>query len=359
MFTGIARDITDLRNAIRQLENSEARTRAILDAAVDAILTIEPNGTVESMNPAAERLFGYSTAEVLGQNVKMLMPDPYRGEHDSYLQNYLNTGVRKIIGIGREVTGRRKDGSTFPMHLAVSELKMGDQQMFTGIARDITDLRTAIHQLEDSEARTRAILDAAVDAILTIEPGGKVESMNPAAERLFGYHSAEVLGQNVKMLMPQPYRQEHDTYLDNYMTTGQKKIIGIGREVTGLRKDGSTFPMHLAVSELHLGHRRMFTGIARDITDLRHAIRQLEDSEARTRTILQTAVDAIITIDELGVVESMNPAAERLFGYPAAEVIGQNVKMLMPDPYRDEHDGYLQNYRQTGLKKIIGIGPKS
>ena len=82
------------------------------------------------------------------------------------------------------------------------------------------------------------------------------------------------------MLMPQPYRQEHDTYLDNYMTTGQKKIIGIGREVTGLRKDGSTFPMHLAVSELHLGHRRMFTGIARDITDLRHAIRQLEDSEA-------------------------------------------------------------------------------
>ena len=241
MFTGIARDITDLRNAIRQLENSEARTRAILDAAVDAILTIEPNGTVESMNPAAERLFGYSTAEVLGQNVKMLMPDPYRGEHDSYLQNYLNTGVRKIIGIGREVTGRRKDGSTFPMHLAVSELKMGDQQMFTGIARDITDLRTAIHQLEDSEARTRAILDAAVDAILTIEPGGKVESMNPAAERLFGYPSAEVIGQNVKMLMPQPYRQEHDTYLDNYMTTGQKKIIGIGREVTGFARTAQLF----------------------------------------------------------------------------------------------------------------------
>ncbi len=356
MFTGIARDITDLKNAVRGLQDSEARTRAILDAAVDAILTIDPSGLVESMNPAAERLFGYPSAEVVGQNVKMLMPDPYRHEHDGYLHNYLTTGQKKIIGIGREVVGLRKDRTTFPMHLAVSELNLGHRRMFTGIARDITDLKNAVRELEHSEARTRAILDAAVDAILTIETNGRVESMNPAAERLFGFPSPEVIGQNVKMLMPEPYRHEHDDYLSNYRKTGQRKIIGIGREVVGLRKDGTTFPMHLAVSELHLGDRRMFTGIARDITDLRRAISQLEDSEARTRTILETAVDAIITIDGRGLVESMNPAAERLFGYPAGEVVGQNVKMLMPQPYRNEHDDYLNNYLTTGQKKIIGIG---
>ncbi len=338
------------------LFESEARTRAILDAAVDAILTIDEVGRVESMNPAAERLFGYPSNEVVGRNVRMLMPQPYRAEHDGYLSNYLNTGQKKIIGIGREVVGLRKDGSTFPMHLAVSELHLGDRRMFTGIARDITDIRKAIQELEHSEARTRAILDAAVNAILTIDPSGLVESMNPAAERLFGYPSNEVVGQNVRMLMPQPYRAEHDGYLSNYLNTGQKKIIGIGREVVGLRKDGSTFPMHLAVSELHLGDRRMFTGIARDITDLRHAISQLEDSEARTRTILETAVDAIITIDESGLIESINPAAERLFGYPSSEVVGQNVRMLMPQPYRAEHDSYLNNYLTTGQKKIIGIG---
>ena len=159
--------------------------------------------------------------------------------------------------------------------------------MFTGIARDITDLRTAIHQLEDSEARTRAILDAAVDAILTIEPTAASRVDEPGGRAALRLPVRGGLGQNVKMLMPQPYRQEHDDYLDNYMTTGQKKIIGIGREVSACARTASTFPMHLAVSELHLGDRRMFTGIARDITDLRHAIRQLEDSEARTRTILR------------------------------------------------------------------------
>ena len=257
------------------LFESEARTRAILDAAVDAILTIDPGGIVESMNPAAERLFGYPSHEVIGQNVKMLMPQPYRNEHDGYLSNYLTTGQKKIIGIGREVVGLRKDGSTFPMHLAVSELHLGDRRMFTGIARDITDLRRAISQLEDSEARTRTILETAVDAIITIDGRGLVESMNPAAERLFGYPASEVVGQNVKMLMPQPYRDEHDGYLNNYLTTGQKKIIGIGREVVGLRKDGTTFPMDLAVSEVQLGSRRLFTGIVRDISDRNKAEEQL------------------------------------------------------------------------------------
>lgn len=234
------------RNAAEEaLLESEARTRAILDAAVDAIITIDELGAIESMNPAAERLFGYKLAEVKGVNVKQLMPEPYREEHDGYLKNYRDTGIKKIIGIGREVVGRRKDGSTFPMHLAVSELRLGNRRMYTGIARDISDISRAIRELQYSEARTRAILDAAVDAIMTIDKSGLVESMNPASEKLFGYSAADVIGKNVKMLMPEPYRNEHDGYLHNYLTTGHKKIIGIGREMVALRPDGSKSPMHL------------------------------------------------------------------------------------------------------------------
>ena len=120
---------------------STPRLEAILNNAVDAIITIDELGIVDSANPAAERLFGYATDEIVGQNIKMLMPSPYREEHDGYLQNYVLGGPRKIIGIGREVVGRRKDGSNFPMHLAVSEFHDGNRRLFTGIVRDISDLK--------------------------------------------------------------------------------------------------------------------------------------------------------------------------------------------------------------------------
>jgi PAS domain S-box-containing protein len=277
------------------LLDREARTRAVLAAAVDAIITIDEKGIIESVNPASEKLFGYAATEIIGQNVNMLMPSPYQAEHDGYLLNYIVTGEKKIIGIGREVVGLRKNGTTFPMDLAVSEVLLEGRRLFTGIVRDITSRKKAENALLDSEARTRAVLAAAVDAIISIDERGIIESMNPASERLFGY---------TQMLMPAPYHEEHDGYLRNYMTTGQKKIIGIGREVVGRRKDGTTFPMDLAVSEVQLEGRRLFTGIVRDITGRKKAENALQDSEARTRAILAAAVDAIITIDERGIIES-------------------------------------------------------
>ena len=254
---------------------------AILDSAVDAIITIDPKGSIISANPATETLFGYEVPEILGQNIKILMPSPYHEEHDGYLQNYRETGVRKIIGVGREVIGRRKDGSTFPMHLAVSEFEVGGQKMFAGIVRDISDL-------SEKQAQLEAILGNAVDAIITIDQRGLIDSANPATEKLFGHPIPELIGKNIKMLMPTPYRDEHDGYLENHRKTGVRKIIGIGREVIGQRKDGTTFPMHLAVSEIKVGDRVLFTGIVRDISDLKKAEQELAvlnaDLEARVKS---------------------------------------------------------------------------
>ena len=134
----------------RRLEESEARTRAILATAVDAIITIDELGLVESLNPAAVRLFGYSADELIGRNVNVLMPEPYHGEHDGYLANYRESGAKKIIGIGREVVGRRKDGSTFPMELGVSEVHLGQRRLFTGIVRDISERSKAEQKLRDN-----------------------------------------------------------------------------------------------------------------------------------------------------------------------------------------------------------------
>jgi PAS domain S-box-containing protein len=253
--------------AEQALLDSEARLRGIVDTAVDGILTIDEAGTVEWVNPAALRIFGYTAEELIGRNVKMIMPEPYRSEHDRYLESYRRTGERKIIGHGREVMGLRKDSSTFPVDLAVSEVYLGDRRIFTGIVRDVTERKRAEEALRDSEARIKAIVDTAVDGIITIDEQGNIEWLNPAALRTFGYTGEELLGKNVKVLMPEPYHSQHDGYLDNYRRTGIKKIIGSGREVIGLRKDGSTFPMELAVSEVPLGNRRLFTGIVRNISE--------------------------------------------------------------------------------------------
>ena len=141
-----------LRESEKKFQGDQARLAAIVNTAVDAIVTIDETGRIDSVNPATEKLFGYSAAELAGRNVKLLMPNPYRREHDGYLRNYLRTGLARIIGIGREVTGQRKDGSTFPISLAVSEMRLRDRRMFTGIVHDLTSLRQLERQILDATA---------------------------------------------------------------------------------------------------------------------------------------------------------------------------------------------------------------
>ena len=242
--------------------------QSIFDSAVDGIIVIDARGLIKAFNPGAERLFGYSAEEVLDQNVKVLMPSPDFEQHDRYLTNYLETGVPRIIGTGREVRGRRKDGSTFPLHLSVGQMELDGQPAFTGILHDLSQ-RVAIEEaLRKSEERVRSIVESAVDAIIVIDDRGAIQAFNPSAERLFGYRISEVLGRNVNMLMPSPDRERHDGYLHHYLTTGEQKIIGIGREVTARRKDGTTFPVHLSVGEMKPDDgTRSFTGILHDLSD--------------------------------------------------------------------------------------------
>lgn len=134
-------------------EAQAAKLRGILESAVTAIVTIDDQGHIESVNPATERLFDYSASELVGQNVKVLMPEPYRGEHDGYIDTFLATGVRRIIGIGREVSGRRKDGAIFPVHLSVSEFWADGRRYFTGMIHDLSDRKRVEEELRESERR--------------------------------------------------------------------------------------------------------------------------------------------------------------------------------------------------------------
>jgi PAS domain S-box-containing protein len=161
---GVNWDISERKRQEQVLAESAARLRAVVETAVDGILTIDEHGTIETANPAVAQVFGYAPAELIGQNVRVLMPEPYRSEHDGYLERYRRTGERRIIGIGREVMGRRKDGSSFPVELAVAETLVGGKRLFTGIVRDITERK----QAETRQALLRRELNHRVKNILAV-----------------------------------------------------------------------------------------------------------------------------------------------------------------------------------------------
>jgi PAS domain S-box-containing protein len=268
------------RNHSAKTGNTEAAwLRAVVETAVDGVILIDAFGVVLMFNPACEKLFQYQAREVIGQNVKMLMPGHYRNEHDGYIDNFHRTGERKIIGIGREVVGQRKDGSTFPMELSVGEARQDEGSIFVGIIHDLTERKRVERVLRESAARLRALVDTAVDGVILIDAHGKVMMFNPACERLFKYTAEEIVGGNVKVLMPGSYRTEHDRYIRNFVDTGERKIIGIGREVVGQRKDGSTFPMDLSVGEARQDGESIFVGIIHDLTDRKRTEEQLVQAQ--------------------------------------------------------------------------------
>lgn len=185
-------DITMRVYVEEALRQSEAHLQAVVNTAVEGIITIDSVGHLQSMNIAASRTFGYTPEEAIGKNVSMLMPEPYHSEHDGYLAHYLTTGEKRIIGIGREVMGRRKDGTTFPMDLAVSEFTLADKRFFVGIVRDITERKRAEADLRESEERFRATFEQAAVGIALVSLEGTWLRVNQRFCNIVGYTREEI-----------------------------------------------------------------------------------------------------------------------------------------------------------------------
>ena len=213
-----------------------------MESATDAMIIIDTEGRIVVANPTIEQLFGYPRQELIGKSMEILLPERVRKTHHFHLTDYFVHPHARAMGADMELLGLRQDGSEFPVDVSLSPLKTEQGLLVMAAIHDITRRKQAEEALRESESRMRAIFDTAVDGILTIDERGTIERLNPAAERMFGYTEAEVTGKNVSMLMPSPYHEAHDGYLAHYLKTGEKKIIGIGREVVGLRKDGTTFP---------------------------------------------------------------------------------------------------------------------
>jgi PAS domain S-box-containing protein len=252
-----------------------------LIAAIEdyALVLLDPTGCILSWNRGAELIQGYQGVDVIGRHFSCLYPPEDIAAHKAEHALDAATATGHFEDIGERV---RKDGSRFLANAVITAIPGpdGNLQGFGKITRDITE-RTAIEaSVKTSEVRLRSlmdtVLDTVVDGLITIDRTGVIQSYNKACVRLFGYGPEEVLGKNVHILMPEPYHSEHDRYIAAYLETGVPKIIGPGREVMGRRKDGTTFPMELAVGETRQGGSQTFVGIVRDLTERHEAEKQRE-----------------------------------------------------------------------------------
>jgi two-component system sensor kinase FixL len=272
-------------------DEASAFLAAIVESSDDAIIGKSLDGEILTWNLGAERLYGYTAQEILGRSIAVLMPEGQLGELAAVL-NRVGAGYRVEH---YDTVRRAKDGRLVDVSLTVSPIidASGKVVAASAIARDITSQKRAERALRVSEARWRAVIDSAVDGIMVIDHKGQIVAFNHGAERQFGYAAPDVIGRNVRMLMPSPFHEEHDGYLERYLATGVAQIIGIGREVTGRRQDGTTFPLHLSVGEMVIGDDQpQFTGILHDLTPRLRIEEQLREQNALARLGEMAAVIA-------------------------------------------------------------------
>ena len=271
-------DITEHCKTAASLQASEDRYHHLLDTAGVAILCLAPDFTVEEWNRTAEEIYGWRRHEIIGRNyVETCLPAELR---DS-VANEIRAVLAGKDAVNYEHPVQARNGDTRVVLLNSTRMADNDGQAtgLIAIGVNITDRKQDMLALQESEDRLQAIVDTAVEGIITIDESGIIESFNRASESIFGYEAKEMIGQSVSMLMPSPYREEYDSHLTNYLVTGKREIIGVGREVEGCRKDGTIFPLYIAVSEVKLNDRHIFTGLVRDISERKEAEAQLRQTQ--------------------------------------------------------------------------------
>ncbi|TGQ29081.1 PAS domain S-box protein, partial [Mesorhizobium sp. M00.F.Ca.ET.216.01.1.1] len=241
----------------------------------------EPGHVFELTNAAYQRLIGQR--QVIGKSVREALPELEGQGFYELLDEVYETG-EPYRGRGVKVALRNKDDGPIEERILdfVYQPIKADDGRVTAIfveGTDVSELSFANIALQLREDHLRSILATVPDAMVVIDERGLIQSFSTAAETLFGYQAHEVIGHNVSLLMPSPYRDQHDAYLHRYLTTGERRIIGLGRTVTGMRKDGSTFPMELAVGEMHPGTGRFFTGFCRDLTERHRAEARIQEQQ--------------------------------------------------------------------------------
>jgi len=359
----VNRDIAARERTAAALEEVRERARVVLDTAVDGIVVIDERGTIETLNPAAERLFGWPAAELAGRDVSVLMPDEHAAAHAGYIRRYLEAGDARVIGTTRQGQARRRDGSTFTIELAVAEVRLTGRRLFTGVMRDVTERRRLEEALQSTAEMQRAILDSADNSIISTDPEGLITSVNATAERWLGYSADELVArvtpaalhdrdemvrraEELSKAFGAPIEPGFGVFVEE-----ARRGLRSQREWTYVRKNGSRFPVLLSVAALRDADGAItgYLGVASDLTARKAAEEARLRSEARYRTVVEMLGEGIVVEDASGRVADANPAAERILGVEREAFVGRSIDVAPWTLLREDGSPMPTEERPTKL----------
>jgi len=331
------------------LQVSEERLAVTLNSIGDAVIATDAGGRVTLLNPLAEKLTGWTQASANGRPVDEIfhiINQETRQPATIPVKDTLAHGT--IQGLANHTVVIARDGSECAIADSCAPIRDRDGQVVGAVLvfRDVAGEYAVQQALRDSAALVQTILNNVVDGIITFYArGGIVATVNPAAERMFGYSATELIGQKFSLLIPELDwdQRNDDCSLEYYSASDEARAIGHGREVVGRHKDGSIFQLDIAVNEMWLGGQRYFTGILRDITARKQVEaeqekldQRLRDQQFYTRSLIESNIDAIMTTDPSGIITDVNKQMEVLTGCTRDELIGAPFKKHFTDPERAE-----------------------
>ena len=335
------KDVTQLKH-LREERAVEAKFRGLLEAAPDAMVIVAADGRIALVNSQTEKVFGYRREELIGEPIELLIPERFRGSHPGKRGGYFGDPRTRPMGAGLELFGRRKDGSEFPAEISLAPMEAEGGRLVTAAIRNITDRRKL-------ETKFRGFLEAAPDAIVIVNQGGKIVLINSQTEKLFGYARTELVGQSVDILVPERYRARHPGHREGYFQNPKTRSMGSSLDLYGLRKDGTEFPVEISLSPLETEDGVLISSAIRDISDRKRA-------DDKFRGLLESAPDAIVIVNRYGNIVLVNAQTEKLFGYARQDLIGQRVEKLIPERFRAKHPKHRAGFFADPKVRSMGSG---
>jgi PAS domain S-box-containing protein len=288
---------------------SMRRLEGVVASAMDAIITVNDAHRIILFNPAAERMFGLSADEALGENIARFIPDRYRAAHGAHIRRFAETGVtnRQMGSLG-DINGLRANGREFPIEASISHVEVGGERLSTVILRDITERKAAEDALLESQRRMEGIVESAMDALITVDENQRIMLFNPAAERMFGVTAEDAIGAPIERFIPERFRADHSEHIRRFKETGvTNRTMGALGAISGLRGNGEEFPIEASISQVQVGNEILATVILRDIAErqaneeARHMLAREVDHRAKNALAV---VQALVSLTEAPTKEA-------------------------------------------------------